>query len=99
VTMSRSIRLIYIACSVAWAACLAITGLWLLLETPPVLLVPAPAVALTGVVCIAAGNFVFMVRVADQSFPIVARRQISWVIEMTILAMICMLLIWIGVGL
>lgn len=97
--MSRSIRLIHISLSVAWAACLAIAGLWLLLETPAVLLIPAPAVAVMGVICIAAGNFVFMVRVADQSFPFVARRQISWVIEMTILAMIGMLLIWIGVGL
>ena len=98
-TMTRSIRLVYMACSIAWAACLAVVGLWLMLESPSVPLVQPAAVAILGVVCIAAANFVFMVGVADPAFPFVVRRQISWVIEMTILAMICMLLIWIGVGL
>jgi hypothetical protein len=40
-----------------------------------------------------------MARVADLSFPSVVHRQVSWVIEMTVLAMICMLIIFIGVSL
>jgi hypothetical protein len=74
-------------------------GLWLLIETPPILLVSAPTVTIVGVICLAAGNFVFMVRVADPTFPFVSRRQISWIIEMFLLTMICMLVIWIGAGL
>ena len=95
-TLFRPIRTMYLAFSIAWAACLVVIGLWLAIETPRVLLISSFAVAVVGVVCVSAGNFVFMVRVADRIFPSVARRQVSWVIELFMLSMIGTLLVLLG---
>ena len=76
--------------------CMVVPGLWLLIESPRLLLLSGRDSALVGAVIIAVGNFVFMVMVADRLFPSVTRRPVTWTIEMMTLLAGAVLLILIG---
>ncbi len=67
-----------------WAACMAVPGLWLVLEGPhqwPRFSLPC---VLGGVSAISAGTFVFLVLVIGRMFPDMSKRAEMWAIEMLV---------------
>lgn len=72
----------------AWAACLVVLGMWLVIESPGMFLLSRRTIILVGISSIAAGNLVFMYSVADRLFPSIREGQVGWSIEMFTLAVI-----------
>ncbi len=98
-SLSRSVSLgVLVSIASAWAACMVFPGLWLLLESPRTMFLSFPTSAMFGILCIAAGNFVFMVLVADRVFPSVSRRQFTWTVEMFTLSIMLTTVIAIVLG-
>lgn len=82
-SLSRTVSLgVLTAIASAWAVCLTVPGLWLMVETPRIFLFDPFDSFLAGVLCIAMGNFVFMAFVADRMFPSVMKRESAWALEM-----------------
>ena len=81
-SISRSVTLgLLTTVATAWAICMVVPGFWLFIERPRVFLFGPRESAIAGIVCIAVGNFVFMVMVADRVFPSVARRPFASTVE------------------
>lgn len=99
-SISRSVTLgLLTTVATAWAICLVVPGLWLAIERPTVLLFGQGWALAVGVLCIAIGNFVFMVLVADRLFPSVARRAWASTIEIAVITVGVAFPILHGVGL
>ena len=80
-----------VLCGTAWAMCLTVLGLSLVLEGPPISWMGANRARWAlGVASMAAGLFVFMAMVADRLVPQVGRRMTMWPVEM------CMILLVVG---
>jgi hypothetical protein len=87
--------------SAAWAACLVILGLWMAFDLARQFSSGAWAVRTAGIGLIAAGEFVFLVRVADKLFPRLGRRLGVWALELSLLltflaclALVGAILVW-----
>ena len=79
-----------VACGTAWAMCLTVLGLSLMLDGPPVSWMGANrgAWVLLGLASAAAGVLVFMAMVADRLVPHVGRRMTMFPIEMAMFALL-----------
>lgn len=69
----------------AWAACLVVLGLWVAADLARQVSSASWAVTTAGIGLIAAGEFVFLVRVADKLFPRLGRRLGVWALELSLL--------------
>lgn len=82
-SLPRAVSLSLVTCvAVVWASALFLAGLWLLFSVPGRLPALSAPCQVGGWAAIAAGQFVFMVLVADRLFPLVGRRPMTWVVEM-----------------
>jgi hypothetical protein len=83
-SLTRSLSLgARVAVATAWAACLVVLGLYLLVDGPPrSLAIGAGVWAFSGLASVGAGLFIFMTLVADRLIPSVGRRQSMWTAEM-----------------
>lgn len=77
-----------IGIAAAWAASLVISGLWLALDLSGAIPGGRWIVMIAGAGFIAAGEFVFLVAVADKLMPRVGRRVGVWAVEMALLAVV-----------
>lgn len=85
-TMSLGARVVF---GTAWAMCLVVLGLALMVDGPPVALATGRAPwALLGLASAAAGLFVFMTMVADRLVPHVGRRMTMWRVEMAMVVLL-----------
>ena len=75
-------RVVMVAAWTVWAGILIVLGLWVLLEAGGHLNMPWRVRVLGGLAAMAAGLFLFMVRVADQIYPAVGQRLSVWLVEM-----------------
>ena len=80
----------------AWAACLVILGLWMTFDLARQFSSGSWAVRTAGIGLIAAGEFVFLVRVADKLFPRLGRRLGVWAMELTLLLTFLACLVLVG---
>ncbi|MFM9996250.1 MAG: hypothetical protein ACKVU4_10670 [Phycisphaerales bacterium] len=85
VTRSASLGVL-VGIAVPWAACWVIGGLWLVFDLSRVIPVAGRVVVTAGIGAIAAGQFLFLVTVADKLLPRVARRVEVWAMEMALFA-------------
>ncbi len=83
----------------AWAFCLAVPGLWLMIERPQVLWFARLDSFLVGLLSFAMGNFVFMYGVADRLFPSVLHREVAWALELIMISVMMTMFFWLGMRL
>jgi len=85
-SMSLGARVVF---GTAWAMCLVVLGLSLMLDGPPVSFAPRRAPwALLGLASAAAGMLVFMAMVADRLVPHLGRRMTMFWVEMLMAALL-----------
>ena len=85
-TMSLGARVVF---GTAWAMCLVVLGLSLMLDGPPLALAARRGPwALLGLASAAAGMLVFMAMVADRLIPHLGRRMTMFWVEMAMAALL-----------
>lgn len=100
--LSRNVTLGAIAImGTALAACWVIGGLWMIFDLSRAIRAARWVVVIAGIGGIAAGEFVFLVCVADRLFPRMGRRLWPWAVEMALFGvfMVCytlgvLVLVW-----
>lgn len=96
-SLPRPISLALLAlAATTWAGVLVVCGLWLLLNAPNRWPGVADQCRVGGISCLACGQFIFLVLVADRVYPRLARRNAVWWVELASVLVGLGGLVWVG---